>query len=97
MQVLEFSSTLNLVAWNISLLMFFACPKENINYKKCSSEKLLVIYVKRLLFHARINFQFKTREQNLKMWGRWWIKQWPGNVHFCTGYGRCSSKILSGP
>ena len=58
--------------------MLFACPKENINYKKCSSDKLLVIYIKRLLFYARINFQFKTREQNLKIHERWWIKQWPG-------------------
>ena len=67
MQFLEFSSTLNLVALNVSFFkILFACSKENIHYKKCSSEKLLVIYIKGLLFYARINFQFKTREQNLK-------------------------------
>ena len=55
--MLEFSSTLNIVA----LKVFFdasGCPRQNINH---SSENLKVIYIKCSMFHAIIKYQeFKT-------------------------------------
>ena len=56
--MLEFSSTLNVVAWKV----FFdasGCPRQNINH---SSENLKVIYIKCSMFYAIINYQFKTSE-----------------------------------
>ena len=58
MQVLEFSSTLNVVAWKV-FLMLFGCPRQNMNH---SSENLKVIYTKCSMFYAIINYQFKTGE-----------------------------------
>ena len=55
---LEFSSTLNLVAWKV-FLMFFGCLSQNINH---SSENLKVIHLKCFMFYPIINYQFKTRE-----------------------------------
>ena len=44
--------------------MLFGFPRQNINH---SSETFKVIYVKHCLFHARINYQFKTSElKNVK-------------------------------
>ena len=39
--------------------MLFGCPRQNINH---SSEKLKVVYTKRFVFCAIINYQFKTSE-----------------------------------
>ena len=58
MQVLEFSSTLNVVAWKV-FLMLFGCLRQNINH---SSENLKVIYIKCSMFYAIISYQFKTSE-----------------------------------
>ena len=58
MQVLEFSSTLNVVAWEVFLILF-GCLRQDINH---SSENLKVIYIKCSLFYPIINYQFKTSE-----------------------------------
>ena len=58
MQVLEFSSTLNVVAWEVFLILF-GCLRQNINH---SSENLKVIYIKCSMFYAIINYQVKTSE-----------------------------------
>ena len=50
--------------------MLFGCPRQNINH---SSENLKVIYIKRSMFYAIINFEFKTSE--LKMKRSWRSKQ----------------------
>ena len=39
--------------------MLFGCPRQNIND---SSEKLKVICIKRFVFYAIINYQFRTSE-----------------------------------
>ena len=39
--------------------MLFGCPRRNINH---SSEKLNVIHIKRFLFYAMSNYNFKTGE-----------------------------------
>ena len=39
--------------------MLFGCQRQNIKY---SSEKLMLIYIKHVLFYAIINSQFKTSE-----------------------------------
>ena len=39
--------------------MLFGCPRQNINH---SSENLKVIYIKCSMFHAIINYQFKTSD-----------------------------------
>ena len=57
-KVLEFSSTLNVVAWKV-FLMLFGCPRQKM---KCSSENLKVIYTKCLIFYVIINYQFRTSE-----------------------------------
>ena len=58
MQVLEFSSTLNVVAWKV-FFDAFGCPRQNRNH---SSENLKVIYINCSMFYAVINYQFKTSE-----------------------------------
>ena len=59
--------------------MLFGCPRQNVNH---SSENLKVIYIKRSMFYAINNYQFKTSEAKqfkpLKSLG------WTGNVHFST-------------
>ena len=40
-KVLEFSLTFNSVAWKVFLMLFFGCPRHNINH---NSENLRVIY-----------------------------------------------------
>ena len=40
-------------------LMLFGCLRQNINH---SSENLRVIYIKRSVFYAIINYQFQTSE-----------------------------------
>ena len=47
---LEFSSTLNVVAWK-EFFMLFGCLRQNINH---SSENLKVIYIKCSMFYAII-------------------------------------------
>ena len=97
MQVLEFSSALNVVAWKV-FLMLFGCQRRNIKH---SSEKLMLIYIKRVLFYAIINNQFKTSDlknlerlvelinsSSLKV-----LLEWTGNVHCCT---ICDVKFLVG-
>ena len=39
--------------------MPFGCPRQNVNH---SSESLKVIYIKRSMFYAINNYQFKTSE-----------------------------------
>ena len=39
--------------------MLFGCPRQNVNH---SSENLKVIYIKRSMFYAINNYQFKTSE-----------------------------------
>ena len=56
--MLEFSSTLNLVAWKV-FLMIFGCLKQNMNH---NSENLKVIYTKYSVFYAIINYQFKSKQ-----------------------------------
>ena len=58
MEVLEVSSTLNVVAWKV-FLMLFDCLRQNINH---SSENLKVIYIKCSMFYSIINYQFKSSE-----------------------------------
>ena len=58
-KVLEFSSTLNDVAWKEFFLMLFGCPRQTKNH---SSENLKVIYIKYWKLYAIINYQFKTSE-----------------------------------
>ena len=58
MEVLEVSSTLNVVAWKVFLILF-DCLRQNINH---SSENLKVIYIKCSVFYAIINYQFETSE-----------------------------------
>ena len=62
-------------------LRLFGCPKQNINH---SSEKLMVIYIRRCLFYARINYQYKTSElKNVeKLLSKQVLLEWTGNVHF---------------
>ena len=59
--------------------MLFGCPRQNVNH---SSENLKVIYIKRSMFYAINNYQFKTSEAKqfkpLKSLG------WTGNVHFSS-------------
>ena len=50
-----------------------------------------MIYAKRVLFYARINYQFKTSElQNVEKLGEQTFQafkvllEWTVNVHFCT-------------
>ena len=58
MQVLEFTSTLNVVDWK-EFLKLFGCPRQNINH---SLENLKVISIKCSMFYAIMNYQFKTSE-----------------------------------
>ena len=74
MQVLEVSSTLNVVARKV-FLMLFGCPRQNENH---SSENLKVIYIKRSMFCANKR-QVKQNSSSLKV-----LLGWTGNVHFCT-------------
>ena len=57
-KVLEFSSTLNVVAWKFFWICF-GCRWQNINH---SSEFLMVTYIKGFLLYAIANYQFKTSE-----------------------------------
>ena len=54
LKILEFSSTLNVVAWKV-FFNAFCLPRQNMTH---SSEKLKVIYIKRLVLYN----QFKTSE-----------------------------------
>ena len=56
MQVLEFSSTVNVVAWKVLFNTFWLSKKE---YKSVSSEKLKVIYIKWFLSHGIITINIR--------------------------------------
>ena len=58
MQVLEFTSTLNVVGWK-EFLKLFGFPRQNVNR---SLENLKVISIKCSMFYAIMNYQFKTSE-----------------------------------
>ena len=57
-KVLEFSSTLNVVAWKVFLILF-GCLKQCINH---NWENLKVICIKCSMFYVIIDYQFKTSE-----------------------------------
>ena len=57
--------------------MLFGCPRQNVNH---SSENLKVIYIKRSMFYAIINYQFQTSEAKQFKF----LLEWTGNVHFST-------------
>ena len=46
----------------------------------------MVIYIRRFLFYARINYQFKKSElKNVeKLLSKQVLLEWTGNVHFCS-------------
>ena len=46
----------------------------------------MVIYIRRFLFYARINYQCKTSElKNVeKLLSKQVLLEWTGNVHFCS-------------
>ena len=58
-KVLEFSSTLNVVAWKEFFDAFRLCVRQNVNH---SSENLNFIYIKYSMFYAMINYHLKTSE-----------------------------------
>ena len=58
MQVLEFFSTSNVVAWKV-IFDEFLLSKQNMNH---NSEHLKVIYTKCSIFYAIIKYQFKRSE-----------------------------------
>ena len=58
MQVLEFLSTSNVVAWKVFFDAFYY-PRQNMSH---NSEHLKVIYTKCSIFYAIINYQFKRSE-----------------------------------
>ena len=68
-KLLEFSSTLNLVAWKV-FLMLFACPRQNINR---SEEKLKVIKLIQKASFVLCNNNL--RWVNWKLWRSWRSKQ----------------------
>ena len=61
-KVLEFSSTLNVVAWR-EFFLLFGCPRQNINH---SSVNLMVIYINCSMFYAIIKLSILFKAIELK-------------------------------
>ena len=61
-KVLEFSSTLNVVAWR-EFFLLFGCARQNINH---SSVNLMVIYINCSMFYAIIKLSILFKASELK-------------------------------
>ena len=83
-KVLDFSSTLNVVAWR-EFFLLFGCPRQNINH---SSVNLMVIYINCSMFYAIIKLSILFKASELKEVGEAnssslkVLLEWTRNVHF---------------